>query len=138
MSSAPEIKALEDAGLLGKSPRSYTLTAVNLNEGAWLLSEEVERLDNTAPDVQGAQEVAVAIESSDDASFEVEVLFKDEADNVKFRVDPSIDSDLSSTSPSGGNAYVYVTVRLASRFVDVEVTNTSGGTNKVSGSINFH
>lgn len=102
----------------------------------WVLGSEEGKID-----VQGAQNVVLFFESAgkDDNQFEVKVLFLDKMGNVRATVDQNVDSSLLSTSPTNGNHYVFVTVSIASQYVDIRVEDVSGATtNRVTGTINFN
>lgn len=121
---------------------NFTVVEHDLLDENWVLSsEKADEIEETPLDVQGAQYVVLFFESveKDDNEFEVKVQFLDESGNVRAEVDQHVDSSLLSTSPASGNHYVYVTVAIASQYVDIKVEDTSAGNhNRIQGTANFN
>lgn len=126
------------SGAPARDERNFRINRFDLNKRDWVLSNEGEGFAGAVPDVQGADEVAIFVESLDDAGFDLLIRFVDEEGNTRTEVDSNIDSELSSTSPAGANHHTFVTVAIADRLTDIVVTDTSGGQNRVSGNMNFH
>lgn len=118
--------------------RNFRINRHDLNKRDWVLSNEGEGFAGPVPDVQGADEVAIFVESSDDEGFDLLIRFVDEEGNTRTEVDSDIDAELSSTSPAGANHHVFMTVGIADKLTDIVVRNTSGNQNRVSGNMNFH
>lgn len=126
-----------------EQPLDYTIGPnYDLDDGDWVLSaEKADVIDDPPLDVSGEDvtEMGIFVESPDDSSsFDVLVRFLDGAGNIVAEADADVDSDLSSTAPGAKSHFVFVTVAIASRYVDIVVTDTSGGQNRVRGTINFH
>jgi hypothetical protein len=130
---------LDDLGD-GEDGLSTNFGPVDLNKNSWVWSEESDFTRPGVPDVQGTQEVAIFAESipEDDNDFEIIIRFLDEQGKVVNEIDESVDQELASTSPTGTNHHVFVTVATASRYIDIEFRNTSGSTNRIQGNFNFH
>lgn len=118
--------------------RTFRINRFDVFKRDWVLSDEGEGFTGPAPDVSGADEVAIFVESDDDAAFEILVRFVDEEGNTRAEVDSNVDSELASTSPGGTNHHIFVTVALADNLVDIVVRDTSSGQNRVTGNMNFH
>lgn len=121
------------------SEADFDITGHNLNDSVYdLSSEKSSQLDGDNPDVGGTRNLIILFESSDDQQFEVEVEFLDENDNVLVTVDKNIDGNLQSSSPSGGNHYIYISLEVAGDRMNVKIKDPNDRQNKIDGSINAH
>lgn len=117
----------------------FDINGYNLNDGVYdLSSQKSSQLGGDNPDIGGTRELTILIESQDDNQFEVDVEFLDENDNSLVTVDKNIDGNLQSSSPSGGNHYIYVTLDTAGDRMNVKIRDTNDRQNKINGTINAH
>lgn len=118
----------------------FDITGHELSDGSFMLSDEKQgQFEEDYPNIGGTSVIGLLIESDDDNQFEVNVMFRDENGSILARVDSSMDSNMSSSSPSNGKHFVYATVAVAGDYFDVEVLDRSdAGSNAISGTINAH
>lgn len=124
----------------GSEKRNFLFGPHDLNKRDWVLTEQRnEDFDERVPNFQGAEVVSMYVESDDDRQFDVLIRNLSEQGNVKTEVDNNVDSELRSTSPSGVNHHVFVTIDITDKWTDVvfQTVNT-GNPNRIQGNFNFH
>lgn len=132
MATAEPADILDELGTF-----NTTITNYDLAKNDWSLKSE-EALGRVA-NVQGAEEIGLFIESADDESFEVFVRWTDESGKTLVEADQNIDAELASTSPGGANHFVFLTIAIVNRYVEIVITDTSTNSpNRIDGTINFH
>lgn len=117
----------------------FDIDGFDLAGGTFDLStERADQITGDNPDIGGANEIGIFVESSDDAQFSIAVEWKDASDTTVGTVDQNVDGDLLSSSPTNGNHVVYVVVGVASDRFNLVITDETNGPNTISGTINAH
>jgi hypothetical protein len=104
-------------------------------DGDFTIPGDTPKGREEAPNVGGTVRLGGGIVSASDATFEMTIDWIDENDNVLLS-----ETFGSSTNTDFGSNQAIQFDRLwtKSDFVNVTITDTSGGTNNIHGSLNFH